>query len=729
MNMRGPYLTFGPFEFDPASRLLKRDGVELPLPPRVIGVLEVLLRRAGDVVPRQELMDIVWKDAFVTDTSLAEAVSVLRQALGDDAQAPSFIQTFHRRGYRFVAPVDPRIPTPGHSPEPEKVAGTFPEKVPATFAEGPSIVGQLIPWSVAAVCVVLAGVAVREAIIRREPPAPPVTRYAVAPAAGTEFDGRAPALAISADASRLAWSGCDASGCRLYARPADRLDAIPLAGTEGAAAPFFSPDGAWIGFFAEGHLKKVTFTGGSPVTLADAADPLGAVWTGNHDIIYAGGAPGLRVIRDGGGEPQLLTTPRAAAGEVRHLRPSLLEKDVLLFTTTSSPDVEAHGRLTLLKLDGRPRPWMTLFANVHAAAAVSHDAIVFSVGQELQAVGVDVQRGQVSSPASTVMTGLATAGGAGQFAVSATGALVTVSATPSTASTLFWTVPSGANGTVSTRRQDVAIQVKDIDAVALSPDGTRAAAFNRTDGAKRHLWIVDLERGAVSRLTHAGASAAPIWSADGTTVVFASSDGGPFAIYQRHVDSPQPARRIHGLSEHALPCAVSPDGSSLAFTTTDPTTGADIWTIPLSGGPAQPLIRTPFDDVAASFSPDGTLIAYQSNDAGRWEVYVQRRADQRRVTVSSGGGTRPFWSTDGRALFFRTADRLMRAVVAPDGLSVGSPVEWSHIPGANPVGIDPAGRVLYQRSATFPANTAIVTLQWVREMRQLLGPPSPALPR
>ena len=105
MRFCPPSIAFGPYIFDPNSRMLKKDGAELPLPPRVTGVLEVLLRRAGDVVPRQELMESVWKDAFVTDTSLAEAVSALRQALGDDPQAPTYIQTLHRRGYRFVAPV------------------------------------------------------------------------------------------------------------------------------------------------------------------------------------------------------------------------------------------------------------------------------------------------------------------------------------------------------------------------------------------------------------------------------------------------------------------------------------------------------------------------------------------------------------------------------------------------------------------------------------------------
>src|SRR6187431_2519438 len=105
-------ISFGPFEFDRQSRLLWREGTEIALPPRVLGVLELLVDRAGQVVARQDLLDGVWKDAYVTDTSLAEAISFLRQALGDDSQSPTYIQTVHRRGYRFL----PVVEAPGEQP-------------------------------------------------------------------------------------------------------------------------------------------------------------------------------------------------------------------------------------------------------------------------------------------------------------------------------------------------------------------------------------------------------------------------------------------------------------------------------------------------------------------------------------------------------------------------------------------------------------------------------------
>src|SRR6476620_5467740 len=150
---RRPTLAFGPFTFDPDNHLLRRGADQIAAPPRVLGVLDLLLERAGDLVPRQELIDRVWKEAFVTDTSLAEAVSGLRQLLGDDAQAPTYIQTVHRRGYRFVAPVEVAGPKPAHAPAPSPA---IPPALSVAEIVRPSIGGQLVPWSLAALLGILA---------------------------------------------------------------------------------------------------------------------------------------------------------------------------------------------------------------------------------------------------------------------------------------------------------------------------------------------------------------------------------------------------------------------------------------------------------------------------------------------------------------------------------------------------------------------------------------------
>ena len=176
-RQRLPCVSFGPFAFDTHTRLLRRGGQEVALPPRVLGVLELLLQRAGDVVSRQELIDTVWKDAFVTDTSLAEAVSVLRQALADDPQSPTYIQTLHRRGYRFVAPV---------STAERRQAGTAGARIDAPGVEpvvSPSIGGQLVPWSAAVICALIAAAAVWQLTRDGQAASTPAARFAVTPAA------------------------------------------------------------------------------------------------------------------------------------------------------------------------------------------------------------------------------------------------------------------------------------------------------------------------------------------------------------------------------------------------------------------------------------------------------------------------------------------------------------------------------------------------------------------
>ena len=148
-----------------------------------------------------------------------------------------------------------------------------------------------MPWSAAVICALVAAVAVWQLTRVQQPVATAAPRFAVTTSPGTVFDAQAPALAFSPDGQQLAWSACDGSGCRLFVRPLDRLEATVLPGTEDAHAPFFSPDGQWIAFFADGRLKKVALAGGAPFALADAPAVLGGTWVGS-DIIFGGSSSG-----------------------------------------------------------------------------------------------------------------------------------------------------------------------------------------------------------------------------------------------------------------------------------------------------------------------------------------------------------------------------------------------------------------------------------------------------
>jgi Tol biopolymer transport system component len=301
--------------------------------------------------------------------------------------------------------------------------------------------------------------------------------------------------------------------------------------------------------------------------------------------------------------------------------------------------------------------------------------------------------------------------------------LLAVTGRPSEKPSFAWFSRDNASA-----QNDAISRVGDLEGASLAPDGRRIAGVDRTNSPRPEIWIADLERGTSSRLTHERFNVSPVWSPDGTRLFFASSDGGAFAIYERDSESKQPARRLYGGAAHAWPSSVSADGLRLAYMSADGATGMDVWILPLNGGAPQALIRTQFDEAAPSFSPHGELLAYQSNEAGRWEVFV-RQANERRVAVSTGGGTRPLWSSDGKELFFLAGDRLMRASVSPDGANVGTPVQVGRLVDSWPVGVDRSGRVLLKQNLREAADEAILTLQWIREARQLLGPPSAAMPR
>jgi eukaryotic-like serine/threonine-protein kinase len=695
-----PRLTFGPFTFDRGSRLLRRGEDLVSLPPRVVAVLELLLERAGDIVPRQELIDSVWKDAFVTDTSLAEAVSFLRQSLGDDSQAPGYIQTVHRRGYRFIAPVTPHLRAEAEPVRVERDAASS-ERV------SPSIPRQLLPWSVAALSLATAAAAVWH-LAARSTAAPPGVRFEVVAPAGTEFDSRAPALAVAPGGSHLVWSGCAGAACRLYVRAIDRIEATPLAGTDGAAAPFVSPDGRWIGFFAGGKLRKVGIRGGAPVPLADSADALGGAWTPDGRIIFAGARLGLTVVGENGGDARPLTVPQPRDGEVRHAWPSLAaDGATLLFTVLTAASGDNDGRIAIMRAaePAEPRSWKTILDGATRAHAIGGDAIVFSRGAELAGIGFDPIRMAVFGAAHSLVTGFGTPDVARSFSASWSGTLAYVSAEQTAAVDYRWLVAS-----------------------AVSPDATRLAAAV-ADGTRTDLWVASLDSGAATRLTHDGINGAPVWAPDGRSLFFAKRVNGSYEIWTRDADAASAPTRVLAADGHAVPLSSSASGHGLLFSQATAESGLDIWMMPAAGGSPRPLVRTAFDETAAVLSPDGRFVAYQSNESGRWDVHLMRLGDGRRAVVSPDGGVAPAWEREGLRIRYRAGARSMVASMAPGAeLRVLPPSESAERDRPVPVAMDAGGRVRFDAVGP-PRRRAIASLSFDRELRQLLGPQPGAMPR
>ena len=698
---------FGPFTFDRGNGLLRDQVRELPLPPRVLGVLDLLVSRAGAIVPKQEIIDTVWKDAFVTDTSLAEAISVLRQALGDDAQAPQYIQTIHRRGYRFVAAITalPLIRPETESASPRPDANDEPN--------APSISRQLMPWGIAALCTVLTAIAVWQYTHFRAPLAP-VVRMRIEPAPGTAFDTRAPALALSPDGLLLAWSACDSS-CRLYVRALDQLDPRAVPGTEDASAPFFSPDGRWIGFFAAGKLRRVAVAGGMPVVIAEASQPFGAVWLPDGHIVFAASERGglMRVI-EGGAEAEPLTLPSADTGEIRHCWPTLAPGGrALLFTVATAPHDEAPARIALMPIAGQRSAWQTILNNADIARAVSQDYIAFSRGTEIHAVAFDRARQAIAGADETVVSHVAPA----QFAIGSSGAFVYATGGDRARPSLTWIPSTGAAVT-----GDLAA----LEDVRVAPDGSRVAGIADSD-----LWVGDINRGTATRLTHGGTNVTPVWSGDNAGVYYATRNGGFFEAWMRDGSGAAPAKRTLSAAarhRHVFPTSVSRDGKLIAYTESGGVTRGDVKVAALADGATVAAIETPFDETNGALSPDGRLLAYQSDESGRWEIYLLKLDDHQRIPVSSSGGRDPMWAPTSTSLVYRTASGAVRAAIDASGHPVGTPTPIDTPPGTTVLGI--AGdRILARTGGEAPPAHAVLTLEWSRDLQRILGPPTAPLPR
>jgi serine/threonine-protein kinase len=705
---------FGPFVFDRAHQLLAREGHEVPLPPRVIGVLDVLTARPGQIVSKQELIETVWKDAFVSDTSLAEAISFLRQALGDDPQQPSYIQTVHRRGYRFL-PAAPAV-------VPQAAAA------PVRSADNWQLV---LPWAIVVLLSAIAATALWRLAHPDEAVVPPLARFEVQAPAGTTLDAAAPAVAVSADGSRLAFTACGRDGCQLFTRGLDENAPRAIAGTEGASAPFLSPDGSAIGFFADGRLKKIASGGGAALALAEVRQPLGAAWSDDGTIVFSatsrGGMGGLSRVAATGGTVRSAGDVDARAGEFALAWPDVLPGGgVVLATALTMPGDPSRARIVAVSFATGQRT--TVIDRAVFARFVPPSTMVFVRDGMLMAAAFDAS--QLKIVGQPVALGLKASESAAQFAVSRVGTFVAVPFRSAASAQLAWLSSSG-------KIEPLPATAQHLGFASLAADGRRLAALTRDD-PRADVWSVDVDRGAVTRLTFEGEHLAPIATADARAVVFASRMAGVYNLFVRALDATS-ARRLTTSTHHQIPSSISPDGRLAVYTDIDPESGDDIWTVPLDGGAPSPLVKTRFDESSAVFSPDGRWIAYQSNESNRWEVYVRPfpGASAAAIAISAGGGTLPVWSRDGRTLFYAAGSGVMAVDVRAEcgsgneacDMSASRPREVARGPWLAR-GAAPDGRLLVEAARIAePADRLLVTLQWTRELQRLVPPAVVSTPK
>ena len=481
-------------------------------------------------------------------------------------------------------------------------------------------------------------------------------------------------LAVSPDGRHVVYVASDGQEDRLYTRALADLTPRPLPGTEGARHPFFSPNGQWVGFFADEKLKKTPLSGGTPATLADAPYSMGGSWGASGEIVFAPTyASGLFAVPEAGGTPRRVTRLDLSAGDDAQGWPQILDAhDAVLFTVLAWSREETE--IALVDLDTGERRLVlegALFARyVPAARGASTGHVVFVHDGALMAAPFDPAG---TTPAGTPLAVIDGVRG-GQFDISGGGTLAYVpGSAPAPDFSLVWADRDGAV-------QPINDLLRGYEDLHLSPDGSRVAVTIEEAGfaSAAHVWLADTERGTLTRLTFDGYSRDPVWAPDGQSVVFGSKRGDTFGLYLQRLDGRSPAELLWSspIASWPDPQSWTPDGRTVVFSTSGGDTGSDIWTLSLDDGSARPWLATPAAEWAGRLSPDGAWMAYNSDESGRDEVYVQPfpGPGTKRI-VSDGGGINPIWSRDGSELFYRHAEEFRVVEVETEsGFTVGKHV-------------------------------------------------------
>lgn len=728
LNMTGRIpeaVEFGPFRFI-AGDGLWRGREPIALPPRAFGVLTRLLASPGAVVTKQELLDAVWPDTFVTESSLLEAIGLLRESLGDDRRQPTYIQTVHRRGYRFISPFH-RITSSEHRFDAPSLNTTLSAPGEATVLEAwrPILVASAA-YVVATVCV-----AVVFAVFGQHPAARPTSRYSVSLPSGATIDPLRGSVAVSADGSRMVYVASNSVRSQLFLRTVDRDTPQAIGGTEDAADPFFSPDGKWIGFFARGSLQKVRLAGGPPIVLSSVRAAAGAAWAADDTITFGGVAGGglARIRARGGepGEPVVITAPEPASRELRYGWPDVLpgQRGIIYTAITLAG---SH----VVALDHRTGARTTIATNAAFGRYSPTGHVVFERRGRLEAVRFSLSTLTTVDAPSAVVTGVAhdTMLEGPRFAFSRSGALVYVPGEDADGDApLHWLDARG-------QLERVPLPAPRSGDVDSAPD-QRRVAMALEDEAGPRVWVGDATAGTLRRFADEGQSVRPTWRPNGLEIAFAFSKVGPFNLFLKPLSGEGSAAPLLASPYNQFPTSWSSDGRRLAFTEFQPLSGADIWVLDTATGERRGGVRTLFDETWARFSPDGQWLAYMSNESGRWEVYVRpappsspafgaARVDGGRVRVSAAGGVWPCWSRDGRSLYFNgNGQTMVSSIRTAPLLSTSAPAV---IPGADAMvlaGSATAGdRLLVRRAGSAPEARAElrVVLEWFTELARLVQP-------
>jgi DNA-binding winged helix-turn-helix (wHTH) protein/Tol biopolymer transport system component len=676
---------FGPFRLIPERLQLTRDGRPVAVGPKALELLVLLVEQAGQVVNKKELMDRLWPETFVEENNLAQAVSGIRQALADNSGSPQYVKTVPRRGYMFAHPVqliyerNPRgpkeavvptltsVPVVGETRASERSPGLGNRTSPRSLRipRGMALVG------VVALTIIVLFLSFTHSLFHLQRVS---TSSMIAPPFGWEFlttGSMAGPLSLSPDNANAVFGAKDAkSQSMLFLRSLTSQTSEPIAGTEGASMPFWSPDGHRIGFFSGQRLKTLDLRTRSVHVVCGVREEFrGGTWETGDTILFAESTRGpILKVPASGGTPVPVTELTESHFTTHRWPESLPDGKHFLFLAANHEQASTSKAAVFLgSLDGHS-PRFVVESDSNALFVAGQ--LLFVSGGKLLSQPFDPGTGSVGTAARILTDTVEYDRGQWHAAFAATPRLLVYRQRPKTPETQVIAFLDDSGKVIKTASRPGSFQ-----GAVVSPDGKTVATM--CGDPELNICLVHQD-GTLTRISESPIDTSPVWSSDGLRLVYATHRGAQrFGLALKDLKAQNPERVLAESNISDAPTSWSPDEKELLIEREDAQGHFELGVFRLADHKYRNFLMAKFKVAAGKFSPDGKWVAYQSDESGQDQIYIASYPDPRgKYAVSQSGGQAARWGQDGRELYFMDASDMIyrvRIETVGAGLKIGAP--------------------------------------------------------